>query len=54
MGGAVVMSNAELEAKEAMAAYREKIIQRVNGIDNMDFLEFIGNMLDAFKRKWGI
>lgn len=48
------MSNAELEAKDAMAAYREEIIQRINGIDNVDFLEFINNMLDAFKRKWGI
>ena len=48
------MSDVELETEEAMVAYREKIIQRINGIDSMDFLEFINNMLDAFKRKWGI
>lgn len=48
------MSGAELKTEEAMAVYREKIIQRINGIDNMDFLEFINNMLDAFKRKWRI
>ena len=54
MGGTVIMNNAELKTGETMAAYREKIICRINDIDNMDFLEFINNMLDAFKRKWGI
>lgn len=48
------MNNAELETECAMKVYREKIIQRINGIDNMDFLEFISNMLDAFTEKWGI
>lgn len=48
------MSNAELEGKDIMTAYREKIIQRINGIDDVIFLKFINNMLDAFKRKWGI
>lgn len=48
------MSNAELETEEAMTACRGKIIRRVNDIDNMDFLEFINSMLDAFKEKWGI
>ena len=48
------MNNAESKTGETMAAYREKIICRINDIDNMDFLEFINNMLDAFKRKWGI
>lgn len=48
------MSNTELEAKETMATYREKIIRRINDIDDVNFLEFINNMLDAFKRKWGI
>lgn len=48
------MSNAGLKTEEAMTARREKIIRRVNDIDNMDFLEFINNMLDAFKGKWGI
>lgn len=31
------MSNMELKAEDAMAAYREKIIQRINSIDNMVF-----------------
>lgn len=48
------MSNVELKTEEAMVAQRERIIRRVNDIDNMAFLEFINNMLDAFKRKWGI
>ena len=36
------------------AAFREKIIHRVSEIENVDLLEFISNMLDAFKEKWGI
>ena len=48
------MNNAELKAEETITEYREKIICRINAIDNMDFLEFINNMLDAFKEKWGI
>ena len=48
-------SNTGSETEDAMTAvYREKIIQRINSIDNVDFLEFINSMLDAFKRKWGI
>lgn len=47
------MNNAELKTGETMAAYREKIICRINDIDNMNFLEFINNMLDAFKRSGG-
>jgi len=54
MGGAVIMNNAESKTGETITAYREKIIRRINDIDNMDFLKFIDNMLDAFKRKWGI
>ncbi len=50
-----VESNTEPETEDAMTAvYRKKIIQRINSIDNVDFLEFINTMLDAFKRKWGI
>ena len=48
------MNNAELKTGETMVAYREKIIRRIKDIDNVDFLEFISNMLDAFKEKWGI
>lgn len=54
MGGAVIMNNAESKTGETITAYREKIIRRINDIDNMDFLRFINNLLDAFKRKWGI
>ena len=43
------------EAKDTDAAvFREKIIHRVAKIENIDLLEFISNMLDAFKEKWGI
>lgn len=48
------MSNTELETEETISVHRKKIICRINDIDNMDFLEFINNMLDAFKEKWGI
>ena len=47
------MNNAELKTEETIATYREKIIRRINDIDVLDFLEFINNMLDAFKEKWG-
>ena len=48
------MSNTELRTEEMAAVCRETIIRRVDAIDNVDFLEFINNMLDAFKEKWGI
>lgn len=34
--------------------YREKIVEMVGEIDNLDYLEFIYNMMMAFKEKWGI
>ena len=37
MGGAVIMNNAESKTGETITAYREKIIRRINDIDNMDF-----------------
>lgn len=50
-----VESSTGPETEDAMTeVYREKIVQRINSIDNVDFLEFINNMLDAFKEKWGI
>lgn len=50
-----VESNIEPEKEDAMTiVYREKIVQRINGINNVNLLEFIDNMLDAFKKKWGI
>lgn len=36
------------------AVFRERIIHRVSGIENVDLLEFTSNMLDAFNEKWGI
>ena len=33
------MSNTELEAKETMATYREKIIRRINDIDDVNCLK---------------
>ena len=48
------MSNTELETEETMVTYREKIIHRINDIDNVNFLKFIYKLLDAFKRKWGV
>ena len=44
------MSNTE----KVVAAYREKIIRRINDIECPDYLEFIYNMMMAFKEKWGI
>ncbi len=54
MSGEECREYAESKTAETMEALKENIILRVNGIDNMYFLEFINNMLDAFKRKWGI
>lgn len=34
--------------------YREKIVEMVEKIENLDYLEFIYNMMMAFKEKWGI
>lgn len=34
--------------------YRENIIYMIEKIDNIDYLEFIYNMMMAFKEKWGI
>ncbi len=31
------MRNRVLEAKDAMVVYREKIIQRISNIDNIDY-----------------
>ena len=36
------------------ATYREKIIEMVKHIECLDYLEFIYNMMMAFKEKWGI
>ena len=33
---------------------KEQIIEIVNGIENENFLEFICNLLNSFKKKWGI
>jgi len=34
--------------------YKEKIIDIINQTEYLDYLEFIYNMLMAFKKKWGV
>lgn len=34
--------------------YKEKIIDMICGTENSDYLEFIYNMMVAFREKWGI
>lgn len=34
--------------------YKNKIIEMVKHIENLDYLEFIYNMMISFKKKWGI
>lgn len=34
--------------------YRQQIIQLLDKIENTEYLEFIYNLLQAFKKKWGI
>lgn len=36
------------------AYYRDKIIDMVGQIENLDYLEFIYNMIVSFQKKWGI
>lgn len=48
-------SNIKPKTEDTMkAAYREKIIEKVKHIECLDYLEFIYNMMMAFKEKWGI
>lgn len=34
--------------------YKKKIIDMIGQTENSDYLEFIYNMMIAFKKKWGI
>ncbi len=34
--------------------YKKKIIEMVEKIDNQRYLELLYNLLNAFKKKWGI
>ena len=34
--------------------YKQKIIEMVSQAENVDYLEFIYNMMMAFRKKWGI
>lgn len=34
--------------------YKQKIIEMVSQTENADYLEFIYNMMMAFRKKWGI
>lgn len=40
-----------MEEKEE---YKRKIIELVEKIENQEFLEFLYQMLQSFKKKWGI
>lgn len=40
--------------KKGIKWYRKKIVEMVEKIENLDYLEFIYNMMMAFKEKWGI
>lgn len=37
-----------------MTDYKQKIIDMICKSENFDYLEFIYNMMIAFKEKWGI
>lgn len=39
---------------QSTAEAKKNIIKMVNQIENLDYLNFILNMLIAFKKKWGI
>lgn len=47
------MKNTESETECAMAAYRGKIIQRINSIQNVGVLEYLNRFLELFIEKWG-
>lgn len=47
------MNNAELETVCVMKVYREKIIQRINSIQNVGVLEYLDRFLELFIKKWG-
>lgn len=34
--------------------YRKKIIEMIKKIENTEYLEFVYNLLQSFKKKWGI
>lgn len=37
-----------------MTDYKQKIVEIINETENLNYLEFIYNMMIAFKEKWGI
>lgn len=34
--------------------YKQKIVEMVSQTENVDYLEFIYNMMISFRKKWGI
>lgn len=34
--------------------YGQKIIEMINETEDLDYLEFIYNMMTAFRKKWGV
>lgn len=49
-----IQNNENLCSVGGVKWYREKIIKMINNIENLDYLEFIYNMMISFKEKWGI
>lgn len=41
-------------SKITKESYKEKIVEMIGRIEDVDYLEFICNMMLAFKEKWGI
>ena len=37
-----------------VAECKKKIIEMIENTENLDYLEFIYNMMRSFKKKWGI
>ena len=47
----VMLMDKELNEKEL---YKRKIIEMVEKIENQEFLRFLYQTLQSFKKKWGI
>lgn len=43
-----------MENSDENKFYREKIVELVEKIGNPQFLKFVYEMLQSFKKKWGI
>lgn len=43
-----------MEIHEANEYYRGKVIEMVNKFEDPDFLEFVYNLLQSFRKEWGV